>query len=55
MERELKVHMDYYLTMRDGETKEQAEERFNTLLKTLENVDNQESSFQIYETEVQEC
>ena len=41
--------------MNDGETKEQAEERFESIIKQMENIDNQESSYQSYETEVQEC
>jgi len=55
MERELKVHMDFYLVMQSGETEDQAKDRFDVMMKTLENVDNQESSFQVYKTEVQEC
>ena len=55
MERELRVHLDFYLKMNDGETKEQAEERFESIIKQMENIDNQESSYQSYETEVQEC
>lgn len=54
MEKELRASLHFYLTMNDGETKEQAEERFYRLMGTLENIGDQESSYQVYETEVQE-
>lgn len=53
MEKELRVRIDFYLTMREGETEEQAKERFYDLMRSLEGVENQESSFQAYEFEVE--
>lgn len=41
MEKELRASLHFYLKMNDGETKEQAEERFHTIMSSLENVDNQ--------------
>jgi hypothetical protein len=52
--KELRVHMDFYLAMNDGETEEQATDRFHSIMQQLEKVDNQESGYQTYETEVQE-
>lgn len=46
MNKELRVNMDFYLTMEDGETKEQAEERFHKLMNQF--------SYQVYETEEKE-
>ena len=55
MKKELRVHMDFYLTLQEGETKENAEIRFQELMSKLDKVDNQESAYQVYDTEIQEC
>lgn len=52
MERELNVYMSCYLIMRDGETKEQARERFFKMFDSGLNED--EISYQIYEVTEQE-
>ena len=55
MERELKLHMDFYLTMKERETQDEAEERFHSMMNNLSKLEeDQESAFQVYETEVQE-
>lgn len=55
MSRELNVHMSFYLSMRDGETKEEAEYRFYKTMEGLASSDtSHESSVQVYETSVQE-
>jgi hypothetical protein len=44
---ELKVEMNFYLPMRDGETKEEAIERFYEELA--------DKDFQVWDFEVREC
>lgn len=52
---ELKVHMDFYLTMLPGESKEQATERFHKIMGELsETPTAHESAFQAYDFEIQE-
>lgn len=50
--RELRVHMDFYMEMKENETEEDAKARFYEEFST-ENMSS-ESSFQIYEFEVQD-
>lgn len=52
--KELRVKLDFYLTMKDGETETQAKDRFYEIIATMQNITKQESSFQVYEEEVQE-
>lgn len=55
MGKELRVHMDFYLEMKDGESKMDALTRFYKIIKNVEDADiEHESSIQVYETEVQE-
>jgi len=54
MTRELKVHMDFYLTMNKSETEEQAIDRFIELMSKLEHISNQESAYQVYDFKEQE-
>lgn len=49
MERELNVHMSCYLLMKEGETKEQAEERFYKMFNAGLKINEVDVSYQIYE------
>ena len=44
MERELVVNMNFYLTMENGETEEQAKKRFNRLMAWLEEYPGKQDS-----------
>lgn len=46
MEQELKVHMDFYMKLKDGETEEEAIKRFEA--------DFSDKEYQAYEYEVRE-
>lgn len=50
---ELRVRMDFYMELKENETEEEARSRFDKEF-TTENMTT-ESSFQVYEYEVQEC
>lgn len=50
--KELKVHMTFYMEMKDGETEQEAIDRFYKEFST-ENMTT-ESSMQVYDMEVQE-
>lgn len=54
MERELNIKMNFYLTMEEGETEQEAEERFCKLMDRFTDVEDQKGSYQVHETEVQE-
>lgn len=51
--RELRVHMDFYMEMKENETEEDAKARFYKEFSTEKMTT--ESSMQVYEFEVQEC
>lgn len=53
MVRELNMHMNLYLKMKEGETKEEAEIRFENTINELKS-QGIEITYQIYETEEQE-
>jgi len=53
MGKELRVLMDFYLEMNEGETEGQAKQRFDKLFEPLSEVPDQKSAYQVYETEVQ--
>lgn len=50
--RELRVHMDFYMEMKENETEEDAKDRFNKEFTT--EYMSTESSIQTYEFEVQD-
>jgi hypothetical protein len=54
MEKELHVKMSFYLKLHDGETKEEAQNRFYSIMDKLQEMEEQESSMQVYEIEEQD-
>ena len=50
MERELRVHIDVYVEMGENDTEEDALSKLDSVLISKSGI-----SYQIYETEIQEC
>lgn len=53
MEKELKIDMSFYIVMEEGQTREDAEKKFYDIMSKIDEITEEEISYQVYDFEEQ--